>query len=388
MFKVLTSAIALITTITIPGLSVSATAATKAPVLIGLNADMSGASALSGEAIRRGALLAIAEINAGGGVLGRRIELVVKDHRGIPARGNDNILDFATIKNLVAVVGGIHSPVALAKLKSIHQHRIIYLAPWAAATSIVANGFSPNYVFRVSVRDEHAGGFLINAVRKRGFKRPGLLLWRTGWGRSSEKAMKAALKHADMAIAGVQWFNSSQQDMSPQIRALADANADHGTVTVRNIASLPKNQRLPVISHWGITGGEFFKSARGDIARIDLSFLQTFSFYTPPFPKRAEALLNAYCSRFGPCTSPADVTAPVGTAHAYDIVRILAKAIEKAGSMDRPAIRTALENLKRFDGLMRNYRPPFTANRHDALDATDYRLARFDSNGAIVPISE
>lgn len=366
-------------------------------VLIGLDADMSGGSALGGEAIRRGALLAIADINAKGGVLGRRIELVVKDHHGVPARGVDNMVDFAEMKDLVAVVGGIHTPVSLAQIKNIHRHKIIYLGPWAAGTPIVANGYSPNYVFRVSVRDEHAGGFLIKAARERGFKKPGLLLWRTGWGRSNEKAMKAALKREKMQLAGVRWFNSSQKSMTLQIRELAEsgadvimlvANAADGLVAVRDIAALPKTRRLPVISHWGITGGEFFNAGRRDIASIDLSFLQTFSFYTPPFPKRAKALMKSYCSRFGPCTSPADVIAPVGTAHAYDIVRMLAKAIRKAGSIDRPKVQAALERIDRFDGLMRNYRPPFTRKRHDALNARDFRLARFDTKGAIVPISE
>jgi branched-chain amino acid transport system substrate-binding protein len=372
----------------------SAAPANTAPVLIGLDADMSGGSALGGEAIRRGALLAIAEINAQGGVLGRRLKLVVKDHRGVPVRGVDNMLDFAEMDNLVAVVGGIHRPVSLAQLKNIHRNRIIYLGPWAAGTPIVENGYSPNYVFRVSVRDQHAGGFLIKAARDRGFKKPGLLLWRTGWGRSNEKAMKSALKREKMQLAGVRWFNSSQKDMTVQIKGLMDAGADvimlvanasDGLVAISDIAAFPENQRLPIISHWGITGGDFFKAGRSDIASVDLSFLQTFSFFAPPFPARARSLLKSYCSRFGPCASPADVTAPAGTAHAYDIVRILAQAIRKAGSIDRPKVRAAMENIKRFDGLMRNYRPPFTPQRHDALNADDFRLARFDKNGAIVP---
>ena len=376
------------------GSPLSAAPASTAPVLIGLDADMSGGSALGGEAIRRGVLLAIAEINAKGGVLGRKIKLVVKDHRGVPGRGVDNMLNFAKMTDLVAVVGGIHTPVSLAQLPNIHRDKIIYLGPWAAGTPIVANGHSPNYVFRVSVRDEHAGGFLIRAARDRGFKKPGLLLWRTGWGRSNEKAMKSALKRQKMGLAGVRWFNTSQKDMTLQITQLMDAGADvimlvanapDGLVAIRDIAAMPSDKRLPIISHWGITGGDFFKAGRTDIASVDLSFLQTFSFFAPPFPARARTLLKSYCSRFGPCASPADVTAPVGTAHAYDVVSILARAIQKAGTIDRPKVRTALENLKSFDGLMRNYRPPFTAKRHDALNADDFHLARFDENGAIIP---
>ena len=74
-------------------------------VLIGLDADMSASSAIGGEAIRRGAAIAIDEVNRAGGVLGRPLELVVRDHRGNPDRGVDNINDFAVMDDLVAVLG-------------------------------------------------------------------------------------------------------------------------------------------------------------------------------------------------------------------------------------------------------------------------------------------
>ena len=163
-------------------------------VILGLDADMTSGSAASGEAIRRGALLAIEQINKDGGLAGRKVELVVRDHRGNPDRGVDNILEFSTMPNLLAVVGGIHTPVALQELKTIHEKKVLYLGPWAAGTGVVANGYEPNYVYRVSVRDEYAGGFLVDQSLERGFTRLGLLLERTGWGRSNFKAMTEALK--------------------------------------------------------------------------------------------------------------------------------------------------------------------------------------------------
>ena len=366
----------------------------SAPINIGLDAAMSGSDSQGGEAIRRGSLVAIEEINAAGGVLGRPLKLIVKDHRANPARGIDNIDAFAEMQDLVAIIGGVHTPVAMAELKAIHRHKLIYLGPWAAGTPVVANGYDPNYVFRVSVRDEHAGGFLIGAARNRGFKRPGLLLWRTGWGRSSEKAMNAAMQNIGISSAGIEWFNSGEPDMSKQIAALkargADvimlvANATDGLVAIRDVARMDAKIRLPVISHWGITGGNFFEQASVDIAAVDLSFLQTFSFFDPPFPARTKPVYQRYCKLFGPCRSVADVVSPVGVAHAYDLVHLLRAAIEKTGSIDRAKVRETLESLGSHQGLMRNYRPPFTPARHDALDAADFRLSRFDAKGAIVP---
>lgn len=363
-------------------------------VLIGLDADMSSGSAQSGEAIRRGAAVAISEINAAGGVLGRPFELVVRDHRGIPARGRDNIEEFAALPDLVAVIGGIHTPVALNELEPVHKHRLIYLGPWAAGTSIVDNGHTPNYVFRVSVRDQLAGGFLVKQALAAGYRSPGLLLERTGWGRSNEKAISSALRAAGLEAVRTEWFHWGAESLAGAIERLTLASADvvllvanprEGVIAVRDMAARPEVKRRPVISHWGITGGDFFGQTGSDLARVNLQFLQTFSFLAPPFPGRAERFFARYKQLFPEVAEPADIGSPVGTAHAYDLVHLLAKAIAKAGTVDRPAVRDALETLVRHEGLVRNYDPPFTADRHDALTAADFRMARFDASGRIVP---
>jgi hypothetical protein len=74
------------------------------------------------------------------------------------------------------------------------------------------------------------------------------------------------------------------------------ADDDEAAILVREIAALPKRERLPVLSHWGITGGEFVKEASPALQQVDLTVIQTFSdglikTYDPPFtPQRHEAL--------------------------------------------------------------------------------------------------
>jgi branched-chain amino acid transport system substrate-binding protein len=366
-----------------------------APIVIGLDADMSSGSAQSGEAIRRGADLAIAEINAAGGVLGRPLRLEVRDHRGNPARGKDNIREFAEMADLVAVIGGIHTPVALAELDLIHEHEIVYLGAWAAGTPVVENGRDPNYVFRVSVRDEFAGGYLLKSALARGFRRPGLLLERTGWGRSNEAAFSKAARDLGVGIADVQWFHWGIEDLRPQILALSEVGADvvmlvanpsEGAVAIRSMAELNAEQRLPIISHWGITGGDFPALVNGELDQVDLEFLQTYSFLAPTIPERAEDFLKAYFLRFPDTLRAAEIRSPVGTAHAYDLVRILAGAIERARSTNRSFVRAALERSSRFEGLLKDYDPPFTRERHDALTADDLTLARYLEDGTIQPV--
>ncbi len=368
-------------------------------ILIGLDADMSSASAESGEAIRRGIVLAINEINRHGGVLGRRLELIVQDHRGNPRRGVDNIEAFGQMKDLVAVVGGIHTPVALEELKGIHRHQLIYLGAWAAGTPVVDNGYDPNYVFRVSVRDEYAGEFLVREALRMGYQRLGLLLEQTVWGESNERAIVKALRQRGLAPVGIEWFQWGIMDMTDLYDGLIAAHADvillvanplEGVVAIQTMAYLPEAQRRPILSHWGITGGgrDFFRSVQEQLSIVDLSFLQTFSFIEPPFPERAAPLFQAYKSTFPNCHSPQDIFSPVGTAHAYELVHLLKLAIEKAGTIDRPAVRDALEHLGAYQGVIRDYASPFTPTRHDALTIDDFRLARYSDQGAIIPLQK
>ena len=362
---------------------------------IGLDADMSSASAESGESIRRGMVVAIDEINAAGGVLGKPLQLKVRDHRGNPARGIDNIDAFGAQDDIIAVMGGLHTPVTMAELPSIHRNNLIYLVPWAAGTKIIDNGHAPNNVFRVSVRDEYAGRFLAQEAQRRGFKTIGLLMEQTGWGRSNETTFQNVAREIGLKISGVQWFSWGVKDLRLQIESLRSsgaeviilvANAREGTVAASAVASMTEQQRLPIISHWGITGGKFAEMLGDDIEAIDLTFLQTYSFLQPTQPARANAFLARYYALFPQDRpKPHDIRSPVGAAHAYDLTHMLARAVAQAGSVEPDKLRHALENLGRFEGLVKVYDPPFTSSRHDALTQDDFTLARFLRGGAIIP---
>lgn len=371
-------------------------ASEPAPIRIGLNADMSTADAESGTAIERGALIAMEEINAAGGVLGRPLVLEVRDHRRNPARGVANVRELAGMEDVAAIVGGKHTPVILAELEVIHEFGIPYLVPWAAGTTIIDNGYTPNYVFRVSVRDEHAGGVLVEHAQSRGLRRPGLILEQTGWGRSNERALREALMDRGLSPVGMEWFIWGERCFEKILGRLMASNADalifvgnapDGVNFIRALADNPQAAALPVISHWGIVGGDFVLPLGKKLDQVDLVFLQTFSFFAPPYPDRAEQVVRAYTRMFPESGDIRDITAPTGVAHAYDLVHLLALAISRAGVTDRAAVREALENLDFHRGMVRDYAPPFTADRHDALDRSDYCMARY-VDGVIVPVEK
>ena len=364
----------------------------KPPVVVALVAAMSGGSALSGEAIKRGLLVAIDEINAKGGVLGgRKIELVVRDEEGNPSKGVTAARDVIEREKAVAVFGGLHSPVGLAMLPVFHELKVPYVGTWAAATNITRNDRKPNFMFRVSANDDIVDHFLAKHVtEKLGGKKPGVILENTPWGESNQAGLIKWFTQMNVQPGGFEKFNWNDPDMSPQLLRLksggADtivmvANAPEGAQVVKSRAKIGWN--VPTVSHWGISGGRFAELT-GELSE-SVVFVQTYSF----FGKQSdvgERVIAALKTKFG-VKGPEDILAPVGTANAYDAMHLVAMAIEKAGAADGAKVRDALESLGDYRGLIKTYKRPFTAEEHDALTENDYILVTW-KGGKIVPVSQ
>src|ERR1700726_2826649 len=179
------------------------------PVKIGLVAALSGQSAKSGEGITRGLTIAIDEINARGGVLGgRMLELVRRDDESNPAKGQTAARELIDKEGVVAIFGGIDSPVSLAIVPVMNMAKVPFMGVWAAATNITRNGANPNFVFRVSAVDVLVDRALIKyATTKFGAKKPGLMLVNNGWGESKINGLTAAAEAAGIKLAGSEKFN-------------------------------------------------------------------------------------------------------------------------------------------------------------------------------------
>jgi branched-chain amino acid transport system substrate-binding protein len=366
-------------------------------VLLGIDGEFGLDNSTSAQAVELGMRTAIAEINAAGGVLGGRpLELVIKDHRSIPARGIRNIQEFARMPGLVAVFGGRFSPVVIEELPTLKSTRTLFMAPWSSADAIVDNDMRPNYVYRLSLRDSLAMPRLLQAAHRRRLDRVGLLLTNTSWGRSNAEAAERAVPTIHgMTIAGTSWYNwrdTSLVGRYQQLRAAGAqaivlvANDDEAAVLVREVAALPKEERIPILSHWGVTGGEFVRQAGPALQQVDFSVIQTFSFWKAD-PARVRRFL-ASAGKVSPVRKIEDIKGPVGAAHAYDLTHILALAIDRAGSTDRKAVRNALEHLPAWRGLIKDYAPPFTPARHEALGPDELLMARYRGDGVLVPAQE
>ncbi len=359
------------------------------PIKVGLVAALSGQSAKSGEALTRGLTMAINEVNAKGGVLGRPLELVRRDDESNPSKGMLAARELVQREKVTVLFGGLDTPVSLAIVPLANQMKVPFMGIWAAGTKITENGAADNYVFRVSAVDELVDEALVKYGVDNGMKKPGMILINNPWGESNEAGFKRALEKRGLANAGVERIQDSDLDVVPQLTRLKNAGADTllmvGNVgpSAQVVKSLDRmGWDVPVVSHWGPAGGRFGELAGPNASRVH--FIQTYVF-TEHNSAKGDALLTALKAAYPQIKTLADVTPAVGIANAYDALHLAAQAIEKAGSTDGKAVRDGFYAISEYDGLIKHYKQPFTAQKHDALGPDDYLFTHF-VNDQIVPL--
>ncbi|MDP1524384.1 MAG: DctP family TRAP transporter solute-binding subunit [Rhodocyclaceae bacterium] len=358
-------------------------------LLVGLDADLSTEGAEVGRETWRGLALASEEINARGGVGGRTIRVIARDNRGMPSEGRRSVQAFADMPELVAIVGGKHSAVIFDEMNLIHERGVPYLVPWAAASKLTDNGRQPNFVFRVSARDHDVAPFLLEHAARRG-RKVALVLEQSAWGRSNEESAGKWAQANGQVLATTLWFNRGDQDFMPLIAeaekagagaVLLVANIKEGSVFARALAQRPAP--LPVYSHWGVVGADFTSSLGADLGKLQWHTVSTVTLHPAPDGVLGK-LLRDYSGRYGLRHETTPLPAFMGVAHAYDLMHLLTAAVRQAGGPDRKAVRDALEHLGAYRGAVSDYRKPFDAKRHDALDRTALKLVRFDKDGHLV----
>jgi branched-chain amino acid transport system substrate-binding protein len=376
-----------------------------APLRLYIDADRTVLQA-AGHSIEWGVRTALSEVD---NQLGNRpVEVVIRDHRGNNKRSLRHLQEYLRDENALAVVAGLHSPPLIAHRDLINANEILVLDPWAAAAPITRPPGEQNWIFRLSIDDSKAGRYIARYSARDGFSKPYLLLEETGWGRSNEGTMQAALRELGLSAVGTDWFKWGLSETGARmlVRRIAAtgadviflvANAPEGKSIVSAMASLPPGQRLPIRSHWGITGGDFAQ-ALGDsiLSQIDLHFLQTrFSFLSPPVGDLGAHVL-ARARQLGFIETQFDLRTPTGFIHAYDLTHLLIAAVHQAGPTGdiatlRHRVHAALEDLRTpVRGLIKTYARPFAPytpahpDAHEALGADDLRMAQYGKGGAIL----
>ena len=372
-------------------LGTGAAIAADAKPCIGNSGPVTGPASFAGKSIRMGAEMAVDEINAAGGVLGKKLKFIQYDDAGAPPRGVDNVRRIGLRDNCIAMIGGYHSTVALAMRDPIHEIKMVYVGVIAANTKVIENGRNPNYMFRVSAKDRWVSKYLVaEALPRSPNNKVGIMYENTGWGKGAYPNIQAALREKGLKEVGAETFNWRDTDMTPQLIRLRKAGAEslimwgldrEGNQIMRSLQKIGWN---PVkIGAWGFAGN--LGELAGKLANCSL-IMQTYSWMGKLEP-RAQKLYDIMKKRYG-VKSQKEIRMGSGVADAYDAIHIIAKAIKIAGSYDRQKVYEAMFSVK-HDGLVMKYDPAFerTEERHDAILPSAYKLTAW-YNGELLPVSQ
>lgn len=337
---------------------------------------------------------ALEEINRNGGVLnGRPLKLMTTDNKGISARGKDNFVQLAGTKDLVAVLSGKYSPISVEMLPEAHRLNVPLISVWGSADPITDHDHKPSYSFRVSLKDDWG----VEAMMKRlstkyKVRQACAILPNTAWGRSAERVIQEKSAQNTAQFPVVRWYNWGDASLREHYKACLDSrtqgllfvgNEKEGAILLQEIAAQTPSMRLPVVAHWGAVGGTLHELVKEELSMVRIDFIQTFTFINNKRPRAV--FLAEWILKNNGLKSTLDIPSPVGAAHAYDTVHLLAKAIDIAQTTSPPKIRDALEKLPAFQGAVRHYAKPFTSQRHDALDKSQVLFVKLTPSGQLIP---
>ena len=340
-------------------------------IKFGYNGDLSASpSAQSGHAAVTGMQAAIDDINAAGGVLGKKITLVVRDDTSAPPKSIQNMSDLIDNEKVVAVFGPTNSGNAMAWKHIPNQKKVPVMGNVGSGTDIT-KPMSPgadNYMFRVSMVDREQVASLMAYVKKVG-KVVGYMAETTGYGQGGLKDMQEIGELQGIKPAAVERFAVADTDMTSQLNKMKAAGVDtvvvwaQGTPIAQLVRSMEKINYFPLtLTSWAADNITFYDAAGKTLAEKPL-FMRTIGEQRNPVQQKL-------FERIGPkLKAPSAFSFAL---HGYDSVMLMAAGIKQAGTTDGPAVRAALEDLKApVQGVLKTYDKPFSKADHEALTAKD-----------------
>jgi branched-chain amino acid transport system substrate-binding protein len=307
----------------------------------------------AGTEMKNATEMAVDEINAAGGILGKQVELIFGDTEGLPERGTAVFERLITKDQVVGLTGEYHSGVGLTETEVAHKYGVpvVFAEPWA--DEVTASGYPE--IFRIAPSIEFYSSIATNYINEVGWKKIVFIVEDTDYGRLQAEEWKNQL--ADMGITDVQVY-------------FADIKTEDYTPILQRIQQDPPDMLAGVVT--GIGNSRLLRQAcdlglaptaqTAYYASVDAQYPEywenvgecgQYTFFTyvglpeSLWNEKTPAFMQNYEARYG--------QQPGGSAMAaYDGTYLLLKGIEQAGSTDPQAIIQALENIK-YTGVMGDF---------------------------------
>ncbi len=312
------------------------------------------------------------EVNAKGGVGGKKIELIIKDSGASPEKAISFAKQLIEEEKVFAIIGPSTSGETMA-IKNIAEEGRTILMSCAAAEVIVKP--VAKYVFKTPQMDRDAVIRIFQQMKKMGIAKVGVLSSNTGFGKAGkEQIEKLAAEHGIQIIVN-EVYDKAATDLTAEVTKLKAANVQ-GVINWSiepAQAIVIKNARqigitAPIFQSHGFGNIQYVQTAGAAAEGVIFPAGRLLVADTLSDKNPQKALLVSY-KRSYEAKYKEDVSTFGG--HAYDAFMILVKALTEAGA-DKEKVRTAIENLKGFVGTGGVFN--FSAEDHNGLDKNAFEM--------------
>jgi branched-chain amino acid transport system substrate-binding protein len=321
-------------------------AAASGEILVGEYGSLTGAQATFGTSTHNGITLAMEEINAAGGVNGRKIKVVTEDDQSQQSEAANVVSKLISQSNVSAVLGEVASSSSMAAAPICQSNKVPMITPSSTNEAVTKRG---DYIFRMCFIDNYQGPVMANfGLQDLGSKRAAILTdVKNDYSTGLTAVIEQTYASAKQQIVAKQSYSNGDSDFRSQLTTIRAANPDvifvPGYYTdVGQIASQARDLgiKAPLI---GGDGWESPKLLEIGGKALDGSFYANHYFADDPAPIVHDFVVK-YTKRFG---AKPDALAALG----YDAARVLVDSMKRAKSLNGPDLRDAIAATKEFQGV-------------------------------------
>jgi branched-chain amino acid transport system substrate-binding protein len=347
----------------------------QAPIRIGSVLSVTGPASFLGDPEARTLRLYVERINQAGGVLGRRLELVLYDDAGDPNRARTFATRLVEDDRVVAMVGGTTTGTSIAMIPVFEEARIPFIS--LAGGIEIIEPVKP-FTFKTPHTDKMACEKIFQDLQRRGLTRVGLISGTGGFGASMRTQCLRVAPDFGITIAADERYGPGDTDMTPQLSRIRNApgsvqavvNADFGqgpAIVTRNFAQLGLG--VPLYQSHGVASRSFIELAGPAAEGVRLPAAALLVAEQLPDNDPQKRVVMDYKQLYESTQNQ-----PVSTfgGHAFDGLMILVEAIARAGSMDGVRIRDAIRQTRGFIGTGGVVN--MSATDHMGLDLSAFRM--------------
>ena len=347
-------------------------AAAAEPIKIGALLSVTGPASFLGAPEARTLEMLAADLNAKGGIAGRKVELVVKDTAGSPEKAISFAKQLIDEEQVFAIIGPATSGETLA-VKGIAGEGKTLLLSCAAAEGIV-NPVAP-WVFKTAQKDSHALQKIFQQMRKGGISRIGVLSSNTGFGKAGREAIAKMAPEQGIQIVADEVYDKAATDLTAEVTKVKAASPQAllnwsiepaQSIVIKNARQI--GMTVPIFQSHGFANIQYVKAAGAAAEGVVFPASRIVVAEALPEKHPQKAVLVAYKKAYE-ARYQEDASAFGGYAH--DAFAALVKAIGEVGP-DREKVRTAIEGMKGFVGTSGVF--SFSPTDHNGLDVDAFEM--------------